>query len=216
MITSFMRRRWNKGLVDVLNRPWARMPKKPPRRTQQLIVEPLESRFMLDGSVATTTTVTSSANPSVFGQTVTFTAKVTSNYYPPSGNELRNGPFIIRDGITTLGTANFYDYSGFSNTASFTLQTAGLSAGRHTITAVYDGNDFYARSTSDALAQVVNLGNTTTTLTSSANPSGQSVTFTIKVQPVSPSIGVPTGMATVRDGTTTLGTATLNASSQAT
>jgi hypothetical protein len=58
---------------------------------------------------------------------------------------------------------------------------------------------------------------TTTTLSSSANPSyvGQPVTLTATVTPTS-GTGTPTGTVTFSQGTTSLGTATLNSSGQAT
>jgi hypothetical protein len=58
---------------------------------------------------------------------------------------------------------------------------------------------------------------TTTTLTSSLNPSRrlQAVTFTARVTPAS-GTAVPTGTVTFRDGTTVIGTGTLNATGVAT
>ena len=58
---------------------------------------------------------------------------------------------------------------------------------------------------------------TTTTLTSSLNPSiaGQAVTLTATVAPVAPATGVPAGDVTFRDGATTIGTATLDATGHA-
>ena len=49
--------------------------------------------------------------------------------------------------------------------------------------------------TSPAVTQVVNPGNTTTSLTSTPNPSsfGQTVTLSATVNPVAPATGVPTG-----------------------
>ena len=71
------------------------------------------------------------------------------------------------------------------------------------------------------LTQTVNpvsTVSTTTTLTSSANPSvyGQALTFTATVSVVAPNTGTPTGTVTFKDGGTTLGTGTLNASGVAT
>src|SRR5206468_1421962 len=64
--------------------------------------------------------------------------------------------------------------------------------------------------------QVVNA-ETTTTLTTSPNPSslGQAVTMTATVASVRPGTGVPTGTVTFRDGDTTIGTATLDATGSA-
>jgi len=59
--------------------------------------------------------------------------------------------------------------------------------------------------------------NSQTTLSSSPNPSvvGQGVTFTATVTAVSPGTGTPSGSVTFQDGANVLGTATLNASGQA-
>jgi hypothetical protein len=90
--------------------------------------------------LATTTSLTSSANPSTVGQPVTFTATVA-----PSA---ATGSVTFFDGTTALGAQTL---SG--GTASFT--TSSLAAGTHTITATYTGDASYASSTSAALAQVV-------------------------------------------------------------
>src|SRR5205823_1159861 len=86
-----------------------------------------------------------------------------------------------------------------------TLTTSVLSAGSHSITAVYSADTNFNASTSGALSQVVKA-TSTTTLASSSNPSvfGQSVTFTATVSP-----GTATGTVTFMDGASTLGTGTL-------
>jgi hypothetical protein len=58
----------------------------------------------------------------------------------------------------------------------------------------------------------VNKASTTVELTSSCNPSLHllPVTFTVTVAAVAPGAGTPTGTVTFKDGTTTLGTATLS------
>jgi large repetitive protein len=71
-----------------------------------------------------------------------------------------------------------------------------LAAGVHTITTSYGGDGNFNGSTGSLTGnpQVVNKANTTTTVTSSANPDvfGQSITFTATVFPVSPAAGSPT------------------------
>jgi uncharacterized protein YjdB len=140
----------------------------------------------------TTITLTSSANPSVFGSSVKFTATVT-----PSA---ATGTVTFKDGSTTLGTGTIS-----SGKATFSIST--LAAGSHSITASYGGNTNYNGSTSAVLTQVVNKANTTVTLASSANPSayGSSVTFTATVSP-----SAATGTVTFKDGSTTLGTGTIS------
>jgi hypothetical protein len=149
---------------------------------------------------ATTTTVSSSLNPSIYGQAVTFTATVTSSLgAPPNGETV-----TFLKGTTTLGTAAF---SGGS--AKFTSST--LPAGAYRVKAVYGGDANLANSTSKPVIQTVNKATTTTSLTSSQNPSsfGQAVTFTAQV--VSPQYsGTVSGQVTFKNGTTALATVTLS------
>ena len=93
----------------------------------------------------TSTRVSSSTNPSIYGQAVTFTAVVTSGLgAPPDGETV-----LFKQGSTVLGTGTL---SGGS--ASFTTST--LPVGTNYIKAVYGGDSNFAGSTSKALAQVVN------------------------------------------------------------
>ena len=155
---------------------------------------------------ATTTTASSSANPSVFSQLVTFTATVSSSGGIPTGT------VTFKNGATTLGTSNL-DGTGH---ASFTTST--LAVGANSIIAAYNGDSSFNASTSSPLTQTVNKDATTTTVISSQNPSirGQSVTFTATVVANAPGTAVPTGTVTFKDGTRTLGSSTLNASGQGT
>jgi len=155
--------------------------------------------FKLTPPTATTTTLTSSLNPSTYGQAVTSTAEVTSKAgTPPDG-----GTVSFMKGTTVLGTGTL---SGGS--ASFTTST--LKVGANAIKAVYAGDSNFASSTSKAVSQVVDKATTTTTLASSQNPSnfGQSVTFTATVAPQFS--GTPTGTVTFNNGTTKLGTVSLS------
>src|SRR5216117_4519761 len=95
--------------------------------------------------------------------------------------------------------------------------TSTLAAGSHPITASYGGGATFSGSTSSTLTQTVKKASTTTLVSSSANPSlsGQSVTFTATVTAKSPGAGTPTGTVTFKDGSSTLGTGTLDGSGQA-
>src|SRR5581483_4707987 len=160
-----------------------------------------------------TTSVTSSVNPSVFGQSVTFTATVTG--LPPASST-PSGTVTFMDGASTLGTGTL---SGSSMSAQATFTTSALSVADHAITAVYGGDFTYLTSSSSALTQTVNQAATTTTITnSSLNPStfGQTVTFTASVVVTAPGAGTPTGTVTFKDGATALGTGTVNGSGIAT
>src|SRR5207247_1795870 len=71
---------------------------------------------------ATTTTVSSSPNPSTYGQNVTFTATVS----PSSAT----GTVQFFDGSTSLGSATLTG-------GSASVSTSSLSVGSHSITATY-------------------------------------------------------------------------------
>src|SRR5207247_8007482 len=74
--------------------------------------------------VATQSAVTSSLNPSTFGQTVTFTATVTP---VPPATGTPTGTVTFRDGTSTLGTATLA-------AGSATFAATALNAGSHSIT----------------------------------------------------------------------------------
>src|SRR2546426_493990 len=132
----------------------------------------------------TTTVVASSTNPSVSGQSVTFTATVSVNSPGSAAVANPSGTVTFKDGLTTLGTGTL-STSGGVTTASFGNGT--LSTASHSITASYGGDSNFNTS-SGSLSQTVNPAATTPALTSSVNPSvsGQSVTFTATVSVNSP------------------------------
>ncbi len=102
---------------------------------------------------ATVTSISSSENPSVFGQPVTFTAIVTAPSLITPGP---TGPVVFSDVDSVLGTVNL-DSNG---TASIT--TATLTAGTHYINAYYSGDANFDPSTGymDKTGQVVNPSTT--------------------------------------------------------
>jgi hypothetical protein len=156
----------------------------------------------------TTSTLLVSPNPVTVGQPLTLTATVSP---APSGSPLGTVSFF--DGATLLGTVSVNS----SGAASFS--TSGLSVGSHSITAVYSGNSGFAGSTSNAVNEVVSVANpatTTTALGAVPNPAsfGAPVQLTASVSPA-PS-GSPLGTVSFFDGSTLLGTATLNLSGVAT
>ena len=160
------------------------------------------SQVLTVNSTATTTTVTSSANPSVVGQFVTFAAAVVASS-PGLGTPA--GTVTFMDGTTALATETL---TGGATT--FTASSLALNA--NSITAVYNGSTNFATSTSTALTQTVSQDGTTSLVFSSANPSasGQAVTFTAVEVAAAPGTGTPTGTVTFKDGTTTLATESLS------
>jgi len=146
----------------------------------------------------TTTALTSSPNPSVVDQLVTFTATVTGQF---GGSA--TGTVTFKAGAKTLGT-------GTLDNGAATISSALAAAGSVAITASYSGDNNNLASTSGRLKQTINKAATTTTLVSAPNPSnfGQSVIFTATV--TGQFGGTPTGTVTFKNGSTTLGTGRLS------
>jgi D-aminopeptidase len=146
----------------------------------------------------------SSANVALPGQPVTFTATLDGQGTP-------TGSVTFEDGTTVLGSAPLTVVNGL---AQATFTTSALTAGNHDITAVYDGDDTFA-GTSASLTQLISQ-ETTSSLSLTSSPlspqPGQAVTFTATV---SDSGGTPTGTVTFLDGTSVIGTGTLDANGQA-
>ena len=94
------------------------------------------------GTTPTITTLGSSANPSVFGASVTLTASV-------SGSPAPTGKVTFYDGANILGV-------GTLNGGVATWNTIAIQAGHRHLRATYSGDGTYAASTSAALAQTVN------------------------------------------------------------
>ncbi len=146
------------------------------------------SQVVNKASTTTTVARTAGPNPSVFGQSLTFTATVTP--VAPGGGT-RTGIVTFMDGAATIGTGAV-NASGVA-----TLTTTTFAVGAHSITAVYGGDGNFTSSTSSALSHTVNQAGTTTTITSDLpDPSvvGQPVTVNFTV--VSGG-GTPTGNVTV-------------------
>jgi hypothetical protein len=121
-----------------------------------------------------TVTLTSSLNPSLYGNSVTFTAAV-----PPGAT----GTVQFEDGTTVLGTGTIAN--GIA-----TLTTSTLAAGTHPMTAVYSGDVNYNSATSAVYSQTVNAQaavlDFTLTLTSAQSKTvlpGASASYTVQVAP---------------------------------
>ncbi len=156
------------------------------------------------------TTLESSANPSDFGQTLTFTATVEA-----AGLGLF-APITPTGTVTfTLGTVGVVtrtlDASGIA-----TVVTDTLPAGEHEITAEYGGDGNFKPS-EDTLRQTVNKVATTTEISGlSSSAIGDSVTFTATVSETLSGAPVTTGTVDFWDFTTVVYSDTLDVSGQAT
>jgi sugar lactone lactonase YvrE len=145
-----------------------------------------------------------SSNAIAAGQPVTFTATVTYSVLP-------TGTVNFFDGTTLIGSASLGQGSGGSATAMFA--TSALAVGSHSITAMYAGNGVAPASVSGPQTVLVAQASTATTLGVSAASAmvGQSETLTATVVGgASPAL---TGSVTFFDGTTSLGSVQVTATS---
>src|SRR5580692_9908830 len=117
-------------------------------RLLALILSCLTFTGLVFGKSPSSVTLTSSLNPSTYGNSMTFTATVA-----PS---TATGTVTFKNGSTTLGTGTIA--SGIA-----TYNTSTLPAGSDSITASYGGNSSYNSSISPALTQTVNQATPTIT-----------------------------------------------------
>ncbi len=150
-----------------------------------------------------TATLASTANPSISGSSVTFTAKIAG-----VGATIPTGSVIFSDGSTTLGT-EMLDATG---AAAF--QTTSLAVGSHTISVSYTGDRNYSAASAN-LIQTVQIANTQVTLTASANPTTYHTVLDLAAS-ISSNGSAAMGTVTFTDGGVSIGSAVLNGSGVAT
>jgi len=157
-------------------------------------------------SLATNTTLSSSLNPSLYGQTITLSANTSANGIPATGT------VRFMSGAVTIASANLNN----SGQASATMSS--LPVGNNSLQAIYSPTGNFSASASATLTQTIHVASSSTKLTSSRNPalSGMTVTLTATVSAASPSKATPTGSVTFKDGAQVLLTTALNNRGQAT
>ncbi|HVT78150.1 MAG TPA: glycosyl hydrolase [Acidimicrobiales bacterium] len=138
--------------------------------------------FTLASKEASSTSVTSSKNPSIAGDSVTFTATVT-----PLG---ASGTVQFKSDGTNIGAAAAVDGQGKA-----TVSTSTLAKGTHTITAVYSGDGTFATSTGTLGGQQVVDAAAAPTTTTSTTPSTTTTSTTVHAGTTT--TVAPTGSPTV-------------------
>jgi hypothetical protein len=164
-----------------------------------------DSVSILLNAQGTVMNVVSSGNPSAFGQPVTLTTTVAASLTNPTAP---TGTVTLKNGSTVIG-------SGALVSGQVALTTPSLPVGVDSLSAVYSGDSNYQSSTL-GLTQTVLQAGTSTALGSSANPSYTNQPITFSAQVTSFTTAVPAGTVTFLDGTTTIGSSSLNASGVAT
>jgi hypothetical protein len=153
-------------------------------------------------SVATTTTISPSANPSPSGSNLTLTATVNSGAGAPN-----SGTVTFLDAGSPIG-------SGPVSAGVATFMTNSLSVGSHTLSARFEGTPGFLVSTSATYTQTIGKIATNSVVVASVSRSNYSrpVTFTATVTGTT---GTPTGSVTFYDGVNVLGAVGLSAGSAA-
>ena len=146
----------------------------------------------------TTTTLVSSANPSILGESVSFTATVAAQV---TGTP--TGTITFSDGDTQLGQSTLTD-----GTAS--LAISSLTGGSHSIIASYSGDSNFTGSVSTVENQTVQKADTTTTLDAVPSTANLNQNITLTATVTSGNSGIPTGTVTFLDGTSSIGSSSLS------
>lgn len=151
-----------------------------------------DTNFNADADTATVTitantTTTSITQPSAgaknFGETITFSANVTSAVNPPPGSGDGQVQFLYNTGGTDVLIA-----TASKTGSSWTTSTTTLGVGSYNVFAKFVPTaGEYSQSQSTTVAITVNASSTTTTMTSPANASshtwGANITWTATVSP---------------------------------
>jgi len=159
--------------------------------------------FVVDHSTSAAT-IETSASPIPLGQSVTFTASVTSS---GPASDVATGSVTFLDGDLVLGVVTLA-------AGSAALDISSLSPGPHQIKAVYGGDSVYQPSVSNIIQQSVLIVSTASMLVTPPTPYyGSPLTISLTVTPEQPY--VPSGVVNFYNGETLLGTGTIDTSGTA-
>ena len=144
---------------------------------------------------STTTTLSSGLTPSVYGQTVTFTATVTSGSGTPTGSVKFYQSGTCASHGTQIGSTQTLDVSGQASVSTSSLAASGTA---YSILACYLGNGSYSASSGTA-SQTVNKATSSALLSTTLGDDAGGATYSFAVT-VSPQYaGTPTGTVTFTD-----------------
>jgi len=152
-----------------------------------------------------TNKLAASAASVAYGASVTLTATLTG-----SGSAKPSGSVTFLSGATALGTGTL------NSSGTATLAVTTLPVGSNSITASFPGDTNYAAVTSAPLIETVQTATPTIKLTASASTAAYGAAVTLTATLGSTGSAKPTGSVTFYNGSTSLGTGTLNASGVAT
>ncbi len=162
-------------------------------------------------------TLASNNNPSYLGQSVTFTATVTSpnsSAPAPTGSVTFTYTTAAAPSTVITITGSPITVSTTAGVTTAVISTSSLPLGAENVTATYSGDGAYATAASTAFAQTVQQVSGSADTVSAANSTttvgtADQLTFAI---PVVTGAAVPTGSVAFTSGSTSLGNATWPAS----
>ncbi|WP_197034863.1 Ig-like domain repeat protein [Herbaspirillum sp. RV1423] len=138
--------------------------------------------------------LSTSATSAAYGAAITLTANV-------SGTGSPSGTVTFKDGGTTLGT-------GVISGGAAILSVSTLTVGPHSITAVYGGDANYAAATSSAVS--VAMTQVTPGIAVTVSSASVSVGSAVTISATLTGAASPGGTVTFKNGTATLGTASIS------
>jgi len=138
------------------------------------------AHYVAKPAIPTHTTITSNANPSIYGQQIHLVAKVS----PDSGPVPTTGSVQWYDGGVLLGSARL------TSIGTSSWETSTWTGDVHNVTAVFPPTGMLGGSTSPVFKQYVHQASTKTVVSASPSPAthGQSVKLTATVVPSSGTI----------------------------
>ena len=149
-------------------------------------------------AATTTTTVVGAPNPSATGQTILFTAKIAAT----AGSGVPTGTVLIAiDGTNVGGPLTLTN-------GQATYSTSALAPGTHPVTATYTPDTSNYIASNGSSSQVVTTVSTSTTTLSAAPTSVMYGNPAVLTAVIAPNYG--TGTVSFYEGTTLLGTASLD------
>ena len=167
-------------------------------------------KVLISTSIAVVQTIPASGSPQ-YGQGITVAAKVT----PSSTTAAMTGTITFKiDGVA--GVPVPIVYAGGVGTASDIVSSQ--SVGSHTVTAIYSGDFNYAASNNNSAPLTISVTKANTTTVAAPSPASllQFSNETLTAPVASTTTGTPTGTVSFYNGTTLLGTSSLNSSGVAT
>jgi len=168
---------------------------------------PITAALTVTQAPTATTQAATTASSTVYGQSITLSAKVTTTVAGGIDPGAADGAVAFTEGATTICSAAL-GTGTMTNEAACTLKT--VPVGAHTITAVFTATvagNFQSSTAASTLSQTVSIAPTTTSTAASdhnASTYGQLITLSATVTSASLNPGTGEGAVAFKEGATTI------------